>query len=187
MKEKFESIETLPDVIMEGGLRTKKIFKSSKTNKPLITVITAVYNNEIYLEECIKSLHNQKYDNFEHIILDGGSTDRTLDIIKKYEDKIDYWCSKKDNGIYHAFNNGMKLAKGDYLGFLNSDDVYTENAFELLNVYIKNNPSKDFIFGAVKKHWGVYMDTNHIKFFGVGAFTPVIQLVFLLKKIQLRK
>ena len=94
MNENFKSIEKLSGVNLEGGLRTKKIFKNSKNNKPLITIITAVYNNETYLEECIKSLHNQKCDNFEHIILDGGSTDRTLDIIKKYEDKIDYWCSK---------------------------------------------------------------------------------------------
>ena len=59
MNEKFESIEKLSGVTQEGGLRTKKIFKSSENNKPLITIITAVYNNESYLEECIKSLHNQ--------------------------------------------------------------------------------------------------------------------------------
>ena len=187
MKEKFESIEKLPEVKMEGGLRTKKIFKSSKTNKPLITIITAVYNNEIYLEECIKSLHNQKYDNFEHIVLDGGSTDKTLDIIKKYEDKIDYWCSKKDNGIYDAFNNGMRLAKGDYLGFLNSDDIYTENALELLNVYIKNNPSKDFIFGAVKKHWGILHGYKPYKIFWSWGFYSSHSTGFFIKKNSAKK
>ena len=94
---------------------------------------------------------------------------------------------KKDNGIYDAFNNGMRLAKGDYLGFLNSDDIYTENALELLNVYIKNNPSKDFILEQLKNIGEFYMDTNPIKFFGVGAFIQVILLVFLLKKVQLKK
>ena len=107
------------------------------------------------MEECINSLHKQNYRNIEHIIIDGGSSDKTIEIIKKYENKIDYWCQKKDKGIYDAFNIGMKLAKGDYLGFLNSDDIYTENAFEILSTYIKEYPDKDFIFGAVKKHWGI--------------------------------
>lgn len=187
MNEKFESIEKLSGVTQEGGLRTKKIFKSSENNKPLITIITAVYNNESYLEECIKSLHNQKYKNFEHIILDGGSTDKTLDIIKKYEDKIDYWCSKKDNGIYDAFNNGMKLAKGDYLGFLNSDDVYTENALEILNLYIKNNPSKDFFFGAVKKHWGILYGYKPYKIHWSWAFYSSHSTGFFIKNEAAKK
>ena len=155
INESFSSIEKLKDIEIEGGLRTKNIFKKTEIKKPLITIITAALNSEKYLEESILSLHNQKNENFEHIILDGGSTDKTIDIIKKYENKIDYWCSGKDKGIYDAFNNGMQLAKGDYIGFLNSDDYYSKNTLELLNVYIKNYPEKDFIFGAVKKHWGV--------------------------------
>ncbi len=182
MIEKFKSIEKLPEVIFEGGLRTKKIFKNSKIDKPLISVITAVYNNEKYLEESIKSLQNQKYRNFEHIILDGGSTDKTVNIIRKYDDKIDYWCSKKDAGIYDAFNNGMKLAKGDYIGFLNSDDVYTDNALELLNIYIKKDPSKDFIFGAVKKHWGVLYGYKPYKIFWSWGFYSSHSTGFFIKR-----
>jgi len=182
MTEKFESIEKLPGVILEGGLRTKKIYKNSEKNKPLISIITAVYNNEKYLEESIKSLQSQKYKNFEHIILDGGSTDNTLNIIRKYEDKIDYWCSKKDHGIYDAFNNGMKLAKGDYIGFLNSDDIYTDNALELLNIYIKKDPSKDFIFGAVKKHWGVLYGYKPYKIFWSWGFYSSHSTGFFIKR-----
>tara|TARA_B100000579_G_C22793196_1_gene835681 strand:+ start:316 stop:1140 length:825 start_codon:yes stop_codon:yes gene_type:complete len=150
----FEKLKFINDPIIHGGLRTREIFKKSYKNKPLITVITVVLNGEKNLSECIESLHKQKYDNIEHIIVDGCSKDKTLDIIKKYEDKIDYWCQKKDKGIYDAFNLGMQLASGDYIGFLNSDDVYDENAFIHLINYIKNFPDKDFIFGAVKKHWG---------------------------------
>ena len=84
----------------EGGLRTQGYFKHSLPDKPLITVITVVFNGEKYLEETILSVINQTYDNVEYIIIDGGSTDGTLDIISKYEYAIDYWVSEKDNGIY---------------------------------------------------------------------------------------
>ena len=69
-------------------------------------------------------------------MIDGGSSDRTLEIIKKNDKNIDYWISKKDRGIYDAFNLGMKLARGDYLGFLNSDDKFTDNALTILKRYI---------------------------------------------------
>lgn len=139
----------------DGGLRKKNIFKESKEKEPLISVITTVFNSEKYLQECFDSLKKQKYNNIEHIVVDGGSTDNSIDIIKKNSDKIDYWSSKKDKGIYDAFNIGMDLSRGKYIGFLNSDDVYTENAFEILLNYIRSYPDKDFIFGSVKKHWGV--------------------------------
>ena len=151
----FGSILTLNNNLQEGGLRTKNIFKEDANKNPLISIITVVLNGEKYLEECLKSLHNQKIDNYEHIVIDGGSTDNTINIIKKYDNKIDYWCQISDKGIYDAFNYGMQLARGAYLGFLNSDDTFTENTFIYLNNYIKKFPEKDFIFGSVKKHWGV--------------------------------
>ena len=154
-KEPFSTIDRISSTTAEGGLRIKNIIKKTQSNKPLVTIVTAVLNGEKYLEECILSLHAQKYENYEHIIIDGGSSDRTLEIIKKYEDKIDYWCSKKDKGIYDAFNKGMQLANGEYIGFLNSDDYYSSNTLELLENYIKEYPEKDFFFGAVKKHWGI--------------------------------
>ena len=182
MSEKFESIEKLSGVFSEGGLRLRNIYKKSEKNMPLITIITAVLNNEKYLEECLQSLHQQKYKNYEHIILDGCSTDNTLNIIKKYEDKIDYWCSKKETGIYDAFNNGMMLAKGDYIGFLNSDDVYTDEALVLLNTYINKYPTKDFIFGAVKKHWGTLYGFKPYKIFWSWGFYSSHSTGFFIKK-----
>ena len=181
INESFSNIEKLEDINIEGGLRTKNIFKKNNKNKPLITIITAVLNNEKYLEESILSLHNQKYENYEHIILDGGSSDKTIDIIKKYEDKIDYWCSGKDRGIYDAFNNGMKLARGEYIGFLNSDDYYSNNTLEILTKYIRNNPNKDFIFGAVKKHWGVLHGYKPYKIYWSWGFYSSHSTGFFIK------
>ena len=122
---------------------------------PKISVITVVLNNKSTIEETIKSVLNQKYPNLEYIIIDGGSTDGTLDIINKYNEQIDYLKSEKDLGIYDAFNKGLKIASGDLIGFINSDDIYTENCFKILKEYYFKYPNKDFFFGAVKKHWAV--------------------------------
>jgi glycosyltransferase involved in cell wall biosynthesis len=185
--EPFLSIEKKDGIEMQGGLRTKNIFKKSEVDKPLISIITVVLNNEKHLEECILSLHNQKYKNFEHIIIDGGSSDNTINIIKKYEDKIDYWYSTKDRGIYDAFNNGMQLAKGDYLGFLNSDDYYSHNVLEILIEYVKNYPRKDFIFGAVKKHWGVLYGYKPYKIYWSWGFYSSHSTGFFIKTDSAKK
>jgi len=95
---------------------------SSYSSLPLITIITVVYNGEKYLEETIQSVINQTYPNVEYIIIDGGSTDGTLDIIKKYEDYIDYWISEKDRGISDAFNKGLRVCNGVYIQTLNAGD-----------------------------------------------------------------
>lgn len=98
-----------------------------RKNKPLITIITVVRNGEKTLERTIKSVINQTYKNFEYIIIDGISTDGTLNIIKKYDKKIDYWISEPDKGIYDAMNKGVKLANGRYIQFLNADDYFISN------------------------------------------------------------
>ncbi len=111
----------------EGGLRLKGQYKQTLKDKPLITVITVVYNNEDTLERCIKSVLEQTYDNIEYIVIDGGSNDGTLNIIKKYEDSIDYFISEPDGGIYYAMNKGISLVSGDYINFMNSDDWFRED------------------------------------------------------------
>lgn len=124
---KFESVLFLPknkDRQAEGGLRTQNYFKKSHPNTPLISVITVTFNGEKYLEQTIQSIINQTYENMEYIIIDGGSTDGTVEIIKKYENKIDYWVSEKDAGIGDAFNKGIILALGDYINFQGDGDGF---------------------------------------------------------------
>ena len=87
-------------------------------NTPLVSIVTPTYNQSLYLAAPIESVLAQDYSNIEYLIIDGGSTDNTLSILKKYEDKIDYWQSKKDRGIYFAMNEGISLAKGEIIGIL---------------------------------------------------------------------
>jgi glycosyltransferase involved in cell wall biosynthesis len=155
LDNKFESRDFAKSPKEDGGLRKKHIFKSNKENKNLISILTVVKDGEKYLEECILSVAKLNYKNYEHIIVDGCSSDKTIQIIKKYEDQIDYWCSKPDQGIYDGFNTALTLAKGEYVGFVNSDDLLTPDSLVILDRYIKNYPDKDFIFGSVQKHWGV--------------------------------
>lgn len=124
-KAKYQSLLLLPPKESkngEGGFRTNGYFKQSLPDKPLVTIITVVYNGVEYLEGTIRSVIEQTYDNIEYIIVDGGSDDGSVDLIKKYEDRIDYWVSENDNGIYPAMNKGITLANGDIIGIINSDD-----------------------------------------------------------------
>ena len=89
---------------------------------PKISIITVVYNRVATIEQTISSVVNQTYPNLEYIVIDGGSTDGTVDIIKKYEENIAYWVSEKDSGIYDAMNKGVQAATGDYIEFIGSDD-----------------------------------------------------------------
>lgn len=149
LTDKFQTMLFLPENkyrIDAGGLRTKSYFKESCHDKPLISIITVVFNGEKHLRETIESVIYQNYDNVEYIIIDGGSTDRTIEIIKEFEDKIDYWVSEKDDGLYDAINKGIKLSNGDIIGIINSDDWYHENVFqkiienynESVNIYYGN-------------------------------------------------
>ena len=94
-----------------------------------ISIITVSFNSEQTIERTIKSVVNQNYDDIEYILIDGGSSDRTIDIVKKYEKSISYWVSEKDAGIYDAMNKGLRHCTGEIIAFLNSDDWYEENIF----------------------------------------------------------
>ena len=171
----------------EGGLRVSNNLKRIEDNKPLISLITVVKNNEKYLEETIKSVLSQRYKNFEYIIIDGGSTDNTKSIINKFSNEIDYWLSEDDDGIYDAFNKGMQLATGDFIGMVNSDDTLERDALSILVKYINKNPNIDFVFGSVKKHWGILHGYNPYKIKYSWGFYSSHSTGFFIKKSSAKK
>lgn len=131
-----------------GGSRTKGIRKTTASAKPLISVVTVVLNGKNFLEQGIRSVFEQSYKNVEYIVIDGGSTDGTLDVIRKYENRTDYWISEPDRGIYDAMNKGIMAATGDLIGFLNSDDWYLPGALEeVANAYVLQGDGRTVIAG----------------------------------------
>lgn len=122
-----------PKRLGEGGLRTKGLFKARK-NDPFLSVITVVFNGSQYIEQTIQSVINQSYQNIEYIIVDGGSTDGTIEIIRRYEDQINYWVSETDNGLYDAMNKGTLLACGSHTLHTNADDLlFQPNALKAIS------------------------------------------------------
>jgi len=114
-----------------------------------ITIVTVNFNNVSEVEKTIKSVINQDYRNIEYIVVDGGSTDGSMEIINKYAEFIDHLISEKDSGIYNAMNKGIKLAGGDYINFMNSGDVFT-NRHVVTNVFKLSN-DEDIIYGHTNR------------------------------------
>jgi len=113
-----------------------------------ISIITVVYNAEQYIKDCIESVIHQSYNNIEYIIIDGNSTDATLQIIEKYSKFLSHFVSEKDEGLYDAINKGIKLATGDVIGILNADDMLVSKDLmsEVANTFI-SHPEKQAIYG----------------------------------------
>lgn len=131
----------------QGGLRVQSLKKIRDENKPLVSIITVVFNGGKYLEQTIQSVINQAYKNWEFIIIDGNSQDNTLEIIKKYEKYIDYWLSEPDRGIYNAMNKGWNLSTGDYILYLGSDDILLNLPTQALNQAWQTH--QDIVYGNV--------------------------------------
>ena len=145
--------------------------------KKKITIITVVKNAENTLENCIKSVLSQNYNNLEYIVIDGNSSDRTKEIINKYKNNISRIIIEDDDGIWDAMNKGIKLADGEIIGFLNSDDYYFNNTLEIVNNYFSKN-NIDFLFGSVEKYklmhgyspWKIYFSFGFYTSHSVGFF-----------------
>ncbi|MGB7340086.1 MAG: glycosyltransferase family 2 protein [Phototrophicaceae bacterium] len=112
---------------------------------PKISIITATYNRADFLEATIQSILGQNYPNLEYIVIDGGSTDGTVDIIKQYEDHLAYWVSEPDKGMYHAIQKGFDQATGEIMGWLNSDDLYFDWTFDTLATLFNTFPDMEWL------------------------------------------
>ena len=112
-----------------------------------LSIITPSFNQGRFLEETILSVLKQGYEPLEYIVIDGGSTDESVSIIQKYEDRLAYWISEKDRGQVHAINKGLERATGDILAFINSDDVYLPGAFNAVMSHFNENPRREWVCG----------------------------------------
>lgn len=112
-----------------------------------ISIITPSYNQGEFIERTIQSVLAQNYPNLEYIIIDGDSTDNSVDIIKKYEDKVTYWVSEPDKGQADAINKGFEIATGDIVAWLNSDDTYKNDVLKKVDSYFNKNSNVDVIYG----------------------------------------
>lgn len=140
-------IPTCSKIGWPWGAEGKTIVFSDDIQWPKITIVTPSFNQGKYIEETIRSVLLQNYPNLEYIIIDGGSTDETVDIIKKYQPWISYWISESDRGQSHAINKGVEKCTGDIFNWLNSDDYYNPNTFFEVATSFLNNPSATVISG----------------------------------------
>jgi glycosyltransferase involved in cell wall biosynthesis len=125
--------------------------------KPLITIITATYNAVNHLSAAIESIRSQSVDNFEWIVIDGGSTDGTVEMIRRNEDVIDYWVSEPDEGLYDAINKGIHLSAGEYYLLVGSDDILRSDCIERFSKSVLNDDTDVVVAGVdvcgeVKNH-----------------------------------
>ncbi len=131
------------------------------TNYPKISIITPSYNQGRFLEKTILSVLNQNYPNLQYIIIDGGSSDNSVEIIKKYEKQLFYWVSEKDNGQSHALNKGFQKANGDIIAWINSDDWYEDDVFGKIAAHFLNNPKSKLLIGNCKVVFNGNSDQNY--------------------------
>ena len=144
----------IPNTSTNNSCNTKQsklITNTFPHKKPRVSIITVVFNGEQHLEETIQSIISQTYENFEYIIIDGGSTDTTLKIIEKYAHQIDYWISEKDQGISDAFNKGVLIAKGDYINFQGDGDGFFDKKSLAKIMYEVDMVTDIFVSGRVQR------------------------------------
>ena len=157
-KEKFKSFFLLKNKSISknsGGNRVKGLFKKTFFKMPLISIIMPNYKSQM-LEKSIKSILKQDYPNIEFIIIDGDSGINQIKIIKKYEKYIDYWISEKDKNLWDAWNKGIQLSTGDYVGIVDSSNTLNDGAISILVNYININSKVDFFFAPVEKSGKIY-------------------------------
>lgn len=134
----------------EGGRRSRGLRHTGTAGQPLVSIVTVVFNRAWHIEETILAILGQSYPNLEYIIVDGGSTDGTVDILRKYDDRIDYWVSERDMGIYEAMNKGIDLVTDSesYVMFANSDDrLFSPDVVQRI---VEGGRGADLVYGKMQ-------------------------------------
>jgi len=131
---------------IQAAKHTKTL--SSEADLPSVSVVTVVFNDVKNIEKTLLSVIGQQYPNLEYIVIDGGSTDGTVEVIKKYESLIDHWISESDRGIYDAMNKGIDLASGEWINFMNANDMFYKET-TIIDVFKSRPADVDFIYGGI--------------------------------------
>lgn len=139
---------------------------------PKVTIVTPSFNQAAYLEQTIMSVLNQDYPNIEYIVIDGGSTDSSVDIIKKFQDKLAYWISEADNGQSCAINKGFEHATGQIFNWLNSDDLLMPSAVRIAVHYLMENPDIGMVYGdrITVDEGGNFLSLTQVPSYNAGVF-----------------
>jgi len=135
---------------LSGGHRMRGVLAHSSVDLPLVTVITAVFNGQPHVAGCLESVLQQDYPNIEQIVLDAGSTDGTMDVLRQYDDRIALWKSEPDKGIYDAWNKGLLQARGDWICFLGVDDELLPGAVKAYMALAAKHPEAEYLSSRVK-------------------------------------
>ncbi|WKZ65496.1 MAG: glycosyltransferase family 2 protein [Flavobacteriales bacterium] len=138
---------------LRGGRRERGLHPSAKAGKPVVSIVTVVFNGAFTLERTIQSVLGQSYPFIEYIVVDGGSTDGTLELLRRYEDRVDLWVSERDKGIYDAMNKGVALATGEWVALINADDWYEPEAVARAMEAAKDRPATNIVHGDIWIHY----------------------------------
>jgi glycosyltransferase involved in cell wall biosynthesis len=130
---------------LRGGTRLHQAAAYDRREGPLVSVITAVFNGGGTIRGCIESVSSQDYPHIEHIVVDGGSTDGTIDVLREYENRIALWISEPDRGVYDAWNKALGLARGEWIAFLGADDNFLPGAISEYLRFAQRNPSANLL------------------------------------------
>ena len=141
---------SVKELRLSGGTRLHRTTPYEACEVPLVTVITAVLNGVDTIKSCIESVLRQDYPKIEHIILDGGSTDGTLDVLRQYDDRIALWKSAPDRGVYDAWNKALLEARGSWISFLGADDEYLPGAISAYMTLAASNPHAEYMSARVR-------------------------------------
>ena len=170
----------------QGGARFRGLYKNSLNEFPLISIIVPSFRED-NLSRSIDSILNQDYPNVEIIIIDGKSGKETTDILENYKDDIDIWVSEKDQNLWDAWNKGFELARGDFVGIVDSSNILYPDSMNILKEYIIKNPEMDFLCGTVKKDNKIYAGYRPEDIYKQFNIIPSTIVGFYIKLSSLKK